>query len=284
MTKTTKGSDTATSAGQRDTWFCHLWLGRGNPATRWHLLLAGIFALFFSSISYALAISVLHWSMPLKLVGWLLLVITVGLIVWGIRALAIVVLHMGLRRLLVRLGILYIVAVILVGLLANADETGANNWLGSASYVARWPINRSKALYYQAQALPDALRFAATGRREPMRMADTEWVDGVAPTPVVANAVSLPQTIDSTATSTHPSAQGDQISIGTVVVITDTGNANLRGRALPSLEGSVVVRFAPGSRLTVIDGPREADGLRWWRVLGDAGEGWCVADFLVVAL
>lgn len=52
----------------------------------------------------------------------------------------------------------------------------------------------------------------------------------------------------------------------------------LNVRETPGTEGKLVGRFAPGTLLTVREGPTEADGYRWWRVESKQGlNGW-VAD------
>ncbi|MBX0328974.1 hypothetical protein K2Z83_14950 [Oscillochloris sp. ZM17-4] len=56
----------------------------------------------------------------------------------------------------------------------------------------------------------------------------------------------------------------------------NVNDSSLRARAAPGLAGSirVVARFPEGSEVTVIEGPAQVDGLTWWRIGGDAGEGW----------
>jgi hypothetical protein len=72
------------------------------------------------------------------------------------------------------------------------------------------------------------------------------------------------------------------IVIGSTVQVVGTDGVALRARAQPSRESAVLIRFAEGTRLTIVDGPQEAEGLTWWQVRGDAGEGWCASDFLQV--
>lgn len=71
------------------------------------------------------------------------------------------------------------------------------------------------------------------------------------------------------------------IEIGTQVrVINDDVTANtvtLTIRAAPGRSGSPVVQAQEGDLLTIIDGPQDADGLRWWQVETARGsQGWVV--------
>jgi hypothetical protein len=35
-----------------------------------------------------------------------------------------------------------------------------------------------------------------------------------------------------------------------------------------------VVRFPQDTEVTITEGPQQADGLTWWRIKAEAGEGW----------
>lgn len=55
----------------------------------------------------------------------------------------------------------------------------------------------------------------------------------------------------------------------------------LRMRDQPTLNGAVLVRLGNGTILTVVDGPREADGYTWWMVRTEGGrEGWVAGSWL----
>jgi hypothetical protein len=65
---------------------------------------------------------------------------------------------------------------------------------------------------------------------------------------------------------------------GVVVVTNESG---VRLRAEPSIEGELIKPLRRHTRLTVIDGPKQADSHTWWKVRMDDGtEGWVVEDFL----
>jgi WD40 repeat protein len=68
----------------------------------------------------------------------------------------------------------------------------------------------------------------------------------------------------------YPFAPNDQY------IITEAG-ANLNLRAEPSLDGEVLRKLQPGDRVTILDGPVEADGYTWWKVQTEDGTtGWTV--------
>lgn len=64
---------------------------------------------------------------------------------------------------------------------------------------------------------------------------------------------------------------GDQI-----VMNTDALNI----RAEPSTAGEWVAALYQGETASVIDGPREADGYSWWKIVAPSGEGWAVRDYM----
>lgn len=70
------------------------------------------------------------------------------------------------------------------------------------------------------------------------------------------------------------------IKIGDTVYIVHTEGKGLRVRSAPASNSSVITKFAEGSTVQIIDGPKDADGYIWWKVKGKADEGWCAADFL----
>jgi hypothetical protein len=76
-------------------------------------------------------------------------------------------------------------------------------------------------------------------------------------------------------------AQSSAIEIGdTVQVTTDGSRLNLR--QAPGTSQPVVTQLEPGTVLTVIDGPQEADGYTWWKLQGEAGTGWAAGRYLEV--
>ena len=74
-----------------------------------------------------------------------------------------------------------------------------------------------------------------------------------------------------------------EIGPGALAVITGTGGAGLRLRALASTDADVLATGKEGTVVTVTEGPVEADGYVWWKVrTPDGQEGWAAADWLVL--
>jgi hypothetical protein len=68
----------------------------------------------------------------------------------------------------------------------------------------------------------------------------------------------------------HPWVSGDVYSI------TQDG-ANLNMRDYPALNGTVLRKLHPGNKVTILSGPREADGYTWWQMQAEDGTiGWAV--------
>lgn len=65
----------------------------------------------------------------------------------------------------------------------------------------------------------------------------------------------------------------------TVMVITEGARLNLR--QAPGFQATTITHLEPGTRLTVVNGPQQADGYRWWQLrLPDGTEGWAVETYL----
>jgi hypothetical protein len=94
-----------------------------------------------------------------------------------------------------------------------------------------------------------------------------------APTPTVV----LP--IEGTGEAEPPT----EIGLGVTVVVKGTGGAGLNLREQPTTYGKILASSKEGSELTVIDGPKEADGYTWWKLRMPSGEeGWGAANWLVL--
>jgi hypothetical protein len=96
---------------------------------------------------------------------------------------------------------------------------------------------------------------------------------GVAPTNTIVLPVGTPE-----ATS-PPTAIGP----GALVVVQGTKGAGLNLRQQPTTYAKVVSNAREGTVLTVLEGPKEADGYTWWRVRApDSTEGWVAGEWLVL--
>ena len=72
-----------------------------------------------------------------------------------------------------------------------------------------------------------------------------------------------------------------QIVLGSRAVVSAEGD-QLSLRAQPGIGGALLAALPAGAEVLVLDGPQQADGLRWWRVRAGANEGWCAEQYLVI--
>lgn len=265
-----------------------LWAGRGKSTSHRGSLLGGVFALFLASLAYLLALSTIRWAMPLKLVGVVCLLMAIGLVFLGLRSILRLVLRIGLRGLLIRLAIVYLLAVLVGGLVGQSGQQGASHWLTTASGVFGWAGDRFADLGGFLSRAPDAVSFAATGQREPVRIPGVEWEDNLPPTPISINTVAdepRPTAILVPTAASIPTAVSQQpreLRIGSSVRVQGTDGERLNARSTPSTDAPIVAKFTEDAVLQIIEGPVKVDGRIWWKVEGAEGEGWCVADFITL--
>jgi len=70
---------------------------------------------------------------------------------------------------------------------------------------------------------------------------------------------------------------GRFLTPGGLAVINTTEGDQLNVRLAPSTTANVVTKLPDGSRVTVLEGPRSADGFTWWKIRTGSGiEGWVV--------
>lgn len=74
-------------------------------------------------------------------------------------------------------------------------------------------------------------------------------------------------------------AAGGKLPIGGVAVVRGTGDC-LNVRVAPGRTNDAIVCLADGQKVTVLEGPQEADGLQWWKVKTNLGDGWAAEDYL----
>ena len=77
------------------------------------------------------------------------------------------------------------------------------------------------------------------------------------------------------------SAAPGGLAPGASAWVTRAGGLPLRLRSGPSLSGDVIDRLPPGSKMTLQDGPRNADGHAWWHIRTEDGkQGWVAGEDL----
>jgi hypothetical protein len=110
----------------------------------------------------------------------------------------------------------------------------------------------------------------------------TVLVVTITPSPVVPTP-TLPAT-QAPAASPEPSATPAGLYIGGETIVTGTGSA-LRLRSDPGLQSTTLKTVTDGTRLKVLEGPRDADDLTWWRLEdpSDGAQGWAAEKYLTPA-
>ena len=95
----------------------------------------------------------------------------------------------------------------------------------------------------------------------------------ITPSPIVPAAVARPTIL--------PTATPAGLYVGGTAIVTGTESV-LRLRSDPGLQTTTLKTVLDRIRLTILEGPREVDGLIWWRVHdpADGAEGWAAQDYL----
>lgn len=76
-----------------------------------------------------------------------------------------------------------------------------------------------------------------------------------------------------------PAAGG--LTVGSSAWVTREGGLPLRLRAGPDLSAKILDRLQPGTKMTLKEGPQQADGHGWWHIRTDDGrEGWVAGEEL----
>jgi hypothetical protein len=81
-------------------------------------------------------------------------------------------------------------------------------------------------------------------------------------------------------TATSSTAPGG-LAAGASAWVTRAGGLPLRLRSGPDLSAKILDRLQPGTQMTLLDGPRNADGHAWWHIRTEDGrEGWVAGEDL----
>ncbi|WP_423225109.1 hypothetical protein [Candidatus Amarolinea aalborgensis] len=125
--------------------------------------------------------------------------------------------------------------------------------------------------------LPTALAAAPTSA------ASAAPTDAAPLTPTLPPAtVTLPPaTLVITPTATLSATVSSTITVGSQVRVVNTQFLNARRSA--GLRFQLATRFPADAILTVVQGPITADNYTWWEVKGEAGQGWCADQWLLLA-
>lgn len=127
-------------------------------------------------------------------------------------------------------------------------------------------------------ALEDAQSEIAVLRQQ---LADIKAANDAASASVLGSISKASAPAEGVKSGAAPSAPAGGLAAGAQAWVTRAGGLPLRLRAEPSLNGDILDRLAPGAELTLIDGPRQADGHGWWHVRSSGGrEGWVAGEDL----
>ncbi len=101
----------------------------------------------------------------------------------------------------------------------------------------------------------------------------------------VVSSTPPPQTVVVTEPVATLSIQPEPgtISVGQVAQVrADVGALNVRDRPGTNQTIPIIFVLQPGTRVDVVEGPVQADGLTWWKVRAVNQDGWCAGEFLEV--
>ncbi len=104
----------------------------------------------------------------------------------------------------------------------------------------------------------------------------------VTPTPIVPTPTLRPTDVPQPTPA--PTATPEGLFIGGEAIVSGTGSS-LRLRSDPGLQSTTLKTVTDGTRLKILEGPRDADNLRWWRMQdpSDGAEGWAAETYLTPA-
>ncbi len=81
----------------------------------------------------------------------------------------------------------------------------------------------------------------------------------------------------SSASASSPGSAGGALAVGHKAVVNTTQGDKLRMRSGPGASFAVIMLLDKGTIVTLLEGPRSANGLTWWRVRAPNGaEGWVI--------
>ncbi len=108
------------------------------------------------------------------------------------------------------------------------------------------------------------------------------------PTLMPQVAISTPTLVASVTPTVVPLPTSTAIPVvepGASVVVTGSGELQLRVRSSPSLAADTLGTLPDGALLKVLEGPETSDGYTWWKIESTEGlVGWAAENWLVLAI
>ena len=90
----------------------------------------------------------------------------------------------------------------------------------------------------------------------------------VTPTPIVPTATLRPTDVPQPTLRRRQRQEG--LFVGGEAIVSGTGST-LRLRSDPGLQSTTLKTVSDGTHLKILEGPRDADDLRWWRMQDPIG-------------
>ncbi len=105
------------------------------------------------------------------------------------------------------------------------------------------------------------------------------------PTAIVVTVTPSPIVPTPTLSPPPPAPAPDRLYVGGQAQVAGTQGDGLRLRSDPGLQTTTLKTVLDGARLLILDGPRDVDGITWWRLrdLSDGAEGWAAQLYLIPA-
>lgn len=153
----------------------------------------------------------------------------------------------------------------------NKQVTDLQTQLDTATAKGAQANAQSQQLQ-QAQSQNAALQKQIAQLQQQLEQMKQQQQEAATAAPAAASTVSTA----SAAPATAPGLQA-----GHTAYVTRAGGLPLRLRSGPGLNNSIIDRLPPGTALTLLGGPQEADGHSWWNVRTSNNQtGWVAGENL----
>jgi len=150
-------------------------------------LIGVVFTLALAHICVEGALSTARWPEPIKYIAVATMPIAAGLFVWGMVIVWRILLQLRLKRLLIALGIVYVV-VIAVSVLTSESSLPFHEqvWVTTKQMVVSVG-RKTRDVVLALAGIPEEFRFAYTGHRRPILLPGMDAEDTSYLTPIPAN-------------------------------------------------------------------------------------------------
>ena len=147
------------------------------------------------------------------------------------------------------------------------DRTRRSLGLPGGIYDQRRRRLTQALMVVAALLLVAAAVFVYRGRARPTSAGVTSRTATAAPTRAPTRAPIFP-------TPTAAPTAVPTLHVGGSATVANTQGSVLRGRKQPGVKAPVAVTFREGTRVSIVEGPVEADGFTWWKIQDAGGAGW----------